>query len=220
MRTYFLRTILAVALLLTSFKTFAADEAGATQNDLDTKMQTMHEQKASLSVEDEVVGLNKEEYEESEKQTVAELRKLHSEIQEMERKTANLNQGAERSRLSAELAAKRLELRQKEKAESQSKMAFANAQKRQADHRKSQISAKVELTEQQLKQARVATREAEKAVRESERQQAQLKQRLERAKKMVAQEKRRQQGIRAKKSRMSGQNDRLKSAIAKLEQRS
>lgn len=220
MRTHFLKSTLTVALLMISFKTFAADETSSLQAELDTKMQTMHEQKAGLSVEDEVVSLNKEEYEESEKQTVRELQRLHTEIREMEQKTASLNRGAERSRLNAELAAKKLELRQRQKAESQKKMAFAAAQKRQAEHRKSQMTAKVEMTEQQLKTARENTRETERAVRATERQQQQLKQRLERVKKMIAQEKRRQEGLRAKKTRMNGQNQRLKESIAKLERRS
>jgi chromosome segregation ATPase len=216
MRTHFLTTLLATTVLLVSFKTFAADDDSSLQAELNTKMQTMQQEKAGLSVENEVVNLNKEEYEESEKQTVIELQKLHTEIKDMERQTAQLNQGAEKSRLDAVLAAKKLELRQREKAESQKKLAFANAQKRQAEHRKSQLTAKVEMTEQQLKQSRENTREAEAGIREALKQQSQLQKRLEQTKKMIAQEKRRQESMRSKKTRVSQQNAKLKSAIAKL----
>lgn len=220
MRSQLLKTTLTVAVLLISFKTFATEDNSSLQAELDTKMQTMHQEKAGLSVEDEVVSLNKEEYEESEKQTMVELRKLQAEIKDMESKTASLNKGAERSRLDAVLAAKRLELSQRQKAESQKKLAFAAAQKRQAEHRKSQISAKVEMTEQQLKQAKQSTREVELSIREALKQQTQLQQRLDQTKKRIAQEKKRKDSMRAKKSRVTSQNQRLKNAIAKLDQRS
>jgi len=214
-----LKATLSTALVLISLKAMAQESNPALAAELNTTMNTMNQQKATLNLESEVVALDNEEYQAAEKQTVFEINKLNSDIKDLERQQRGLSRDADRARLNAELAAKRLQLKQAQKVEAQNRLAQANNEKKKADHRNSQVKAKVELTEQQLTQTKQKTRETMNSIREIEKDNAKLKTRIDQVKKMIAQEQKRKDSLRVKRTRVSQDGQRLRTQLAKLERR-
>lgn len=212
-----LKTTIATALVLASLKAWSTESDPFLSAELNSTMNTMNQQKATLALETEVASLDNEEYQAAEKQTVAEINKLSGEIKDLERQQRNLHQGAERAKVKAELAAKRLQLKQAQQIEAQNHLKKAEKEKKQADHRHSQVKAKVELTEQQLSQTKQKTREAMDHLREIEKDNSKLKSRIEQMKKMIAQEKKRKDGLRSKRVRLTEEGQRLRTQIHKLE---
>lgn len=215
-----LKTTLSTALVLVSLNAWSIESDPALTAELNSTMISMNQQKATLALESEVASLDNEEYQAAEKQTVNEINKLNSEIKDLERQQRSLLKDADRARVKAELAAKRLELKNKQKSEAQARLAKANNEKRKAEHRHSQVKAKVELTEQQLTQTQQKTRAAMDSLREIEKDNGKLKTRIEQLKNRIAQEKKKKDGLRSKRVRLTEEGQRLRTQIHKLERRS
>lgn len=208
-----MKATMAAAVVLFSMNAWSMESSDALANDLNTTMNAMNQQKANLTLESEVVAYDNEEYQAAEKQTVFEIQKLNSEIKDLERQSRALTKGAERARIKAGIAAKRLQLKKREQSEAQFRM-------KKAEHQNSQVKAKVELTEQQLAQAKQKTRDAQNSIREIEKDNMKLKSRIKQIKKMIAEEKKRKDGLRSKRTKISEEGQRLRSQIAKLEKAS
>lgn len=215
-----LKTTLTTALVLVSLNAWSTESDPALSAELTNTMSTMNQKKATLNLESEVVALDNEEYQAAEKQTVNEINKLNSEIKDLERQQRSLTKEADRARLNAELATKRLQLKQTQKLEAQNRLTQANNAKKRAEHNHSQVKAKVEMTEQQLALAKQKTSETMNGLREIEKDNAKLKNRIEQVKKSIALEKRKKDGLRSKRTRLSQEGQRLRTQLTKLEKRS
>ncbi|WP_413287744.1 hypothetical protein [Bdellovibrio sp. HCB337] len=212
-----MKATMTAAVVLFGMNAWGMDSSEALSNELNTTMNTMNQEKASLALETEVVSYDNEEYQAAEKQTVFEIQKLNSDIKDLERQSRALAKGAESARIKADLAAKRLQLRKTEQAEAQLRMKKADNEKRKAEHQHSQVKAKVEMTEQQLAQAKLKTRETQEGIREIEKDNKKLKNRIDQVKKMIAQEKKRKDGLRSKRTKVSQEGQRLRTQLARLE---
>lgn len=210
-----LKTALVIAMCLVSFKSFATDDT-AVSVDIQNTLQNMNQAKTDLTVEGEVADLDREEYEASEKQASTEIGKMREEIRRMESKSKSLNQGAERARLQADLAAKKLELSRREQSETQKKLAMSEKEKNKADKRNSQLKAQVETVKGQLQATKQKNREALEDIRKSERENVQLKRSFEKAKQMIAVEKRKKEQLRTKRMKLSKENMKITSAMKRL----
>lgn len=215
-----LKSALTTAVVLVSLNAWSTESDPALSTELSNTVSTMNEKKAHLNLETEVVALDNEEYQAAEKQTVNEINKLSSEIKDLEREQRSLNKAADRARLNAELAAKRLQLKQTQKMDAQNRLAQANNAKKKAEHNHSQVKAKVEMTEQQLSQTKQKTSDTLNGLREIEKDNAKLKNRIEQVKKQIALEKKKKDGLRSKRTRLSQEGQRLRTQLAKLEKRS
>jgi chromosome segregation ATPase len=212
-----LKTTITAVLVLMSLRAWSTESNSDLSSELNTKMNTMNEQKATMALESEVVSLDNEDYQASEKQTLVELNKLNSDIKDLERQQRTLAQGANRARIKAELADKRLQLKKTQQADAQNRLKKADNEKKQADHRHSQVTAKVELAVQQLSQTKQKTREVLDSIRAIEKDNAKLKSRIDQMKKMIAQEKKRNDGLRSKRVRLTEEGQRLRAQNHKLE---
>lgn len=215
-----LKSALTTAMVLVSLNAWSTESDPTLSADLSSTMSTMNEKKAHLNLESEVVSLDNEEYQAAEKQTVNEINKLGSEIKDLERQQRSLTKEADRARLNAELATKRLQLKQTQKLDAQNRLAQANNAKKKAEHSHSQVKAKVELTEQQLSQTKQKTADTINGLREIEKDNAKLKTRIEQVKRQIALEKKKKDGLRSKRTRLSQEGQRLRTQLAKLERRS
>lgn len=214
------KATLSTALVLISLKAWSQESSDAFSAELHNTVNTMNQQKASLALETEVVSLDNDEYQAAEKQTIFEISKINSEIKDLERQQRALSRGADRARLNAELATKRLQLKQTQKLEAQNRLNKINNEKKKADHQHSQVKAKVDMTEQQLAQAKNQTRETMTSLRQIEKDNAKLKNRINQMKKMIAQEKKKKDGLRSKRLRLSEEGQRLRTQLHKLEKAS
>ncbi len=211
------KTSITAALVLVSLSAWSTESNPVLSAQLNNTMNTMNQQKATLALESEVATLDNEEYQAAEKQTVTEIGNLSGDIKGLERQLRTINQGANRARVKAELASKRLQLKQTQQLAAQNRLKKADNEKKQADHRYSQVKAKVELTEQQLSQTKQKTREALDRIREIEKDNAKLKIRINQMKKMIAQEQKRKDGLRSKRNRLTEDGQHLRTQIQKLE---
>ncbi len=214
-----LKSTLAATVVLVSLNAWSTESDPALSTELNNTMNSMNQQKATLHLESEVVALDNEEYQAAEKQTVNEINKLHSEIKDLERQRRSLTKEADRARLNAELATKRLQLKQTQKADAQNRLAQANNEKKKAEHSHSQVKAKVELTEQQLSQAKQKTTETLNGLREIERDNVKLKNRIEQMKRSIALEKKKKDSLRSKRTKLTSEGQRLRKQVAALERR-
>ncbi|HEY8272705.1 MAG TPA: hypothetical protein VIG33_17555, partial [Pseudobdellovibrionaceae bacterium] len=117
-----LKRTLAMVLVLGSLNAWSrevTESNPALSAELNSTMNTMNQQKATLALESEVSTLDNEEYQAAEKQTVMEINRLSSDIKDLERQQRSLNQEADRSKIKAELASKRLQLKKTQQADAQ-----------------------------------------------------------------------------------------------------
>lgn len=212
-----LKTTLTTALVLLSLRAWSTESNANLSAELNSTMNTMNQEKATLALESEVVTLDNEEYQASEKQTLVELNKLSSDIKDLERQQRSLNQGADHAKLKAELAGKRLQLKTVQQAEAKTRLKKADNEKKQADHRLSQVKAKVELAEQQLSQTKQKTRELLASLREIEKDNAKLKSRIAQMKNQIVQERKRKDGLHSKRVRLTEEGQGLRTQVRKLE---
>jgi len=219
MRMSLLKSTLTAAMVLASLNAWSTESDPSLTAELNSTLSSMNQQKATLNLESEVVALDNEEYQAAEKQTVVEINKINSEIKDLERQQRSLTKEADRARLNAELAAKRLELKKTQKMNAQTRLNSANNNKKKADHQNSQMKAKVEMTEQQLEQTKQKTRDAIDGLRAIEKDNAKLKSRINQMQKSIAQEKRKKDSLRSKRARLSNEGQRLRTQVAKLEKR-
>jgi chromosome segregation ATPase len=200
-----------------SLRAWSTESNADFSAELNNTMTTMNQQKATLALESEVASLDNEEYQAAEKQSVIEINRLNSDIKDLERQQRALNKGVDRARVQADLASKRLQLKQAQQVEAKNRLKKADNEKKRADHRLSQVKAKVELAEQQLSQAKQKTRDALNGIREIEKDNSKLKSRVAQMKKMIVQEKKRKDGLRTKRVRLTEEGQRLRTQIHKLE---
>lgn len=208
--------ITAVLLLcLVSFNTWATDDTQVSV-DIHNTLQHMNQTKSDLTVESEVADLDREEYEAAEKQASNEISKMRADIREMERKSNSITKSAERARMKAEVAAKKLALSQREQAETQRKLSLAEKEKSKVDHRNSQLKAKMDMVKLQLNDVKAKNRATQNDIRKAEKENLQLKRTLEKTKKMIALEKRKKDNLRVKRLRLSQEKSRIKNQINRI----
>lgn len=205
---------IVLMLVLVSLRSFATDtDPQDTSTQVTSAMETMHEEKADLSVNGEVAALDKDEYEETERQAITEYKKLDQEIHDLDHQVARLNKGAEDSRTKALIASKKLQLRQQQRADIAKKLALAERSKKVADSQNTGASQRLQAMEQRVEQLRQKNKEAHDGIMNAEKQNRDLKLRLDKAKRALAVEQKRRDTLKAKHTRVSQDGRRLKNEL-------
>lgn len=173
----------------------------------------------SLSVENEVVDADIFAMEEITKDNREETARLKKEIVKLERDLKASRSAAERAKRATELTYKRLEVQQRLKGDAEGRLAKANTEKERADRRLTDLRAKVRSLEERTATLTAKNRETKDAVRSLEKEQADLTRRMKKVEVRIAAEKERQKKLRAEQGRLSRATNKMKSQVARLEER-